>query len=206
MPILNLHRDSRLDPPVLRARLVPAGDGSLRLLAPTVGLYGGAPTHGSLVEPDRPIGFLEILGVTHHLLAPVGARGFVTPAPPGPARRPVAHDDVLLTLTPQGAEEVRTSTASSADVSTSRLGTVFRAPTSGRLYLRPGPKKAPFVAVGTTISHGQTIALIEVMKTFSRVHYGGDVPPRARIRAILATDESDVAAGDPLVELEPVEG
>lgn len=206
MPILNLDRDSRLDPPVLRARLVPADDGSLRLLAPTVGLYAGAPPPGSLVEPDRPIGFLEILGVTHHLLAPVGARGFVTAAPVGPARRPVAYDDVLLTLTPQGAEEVRTSTAPSADASTDRQGTVFRAPTSGRLYLRPGPKKAPFVTTGSILAHGQTIALIEVMKTFSRVHYGGDVPPRARVRAILAPDESDVAAGAPLIEVEPVEG
>lgn len=206
MPILNLHRDSRLDPPVLRARLVPAGDGSLHLLAPAVGLYGGAPPPGALVEPDRAIGFVEILGVTHHLLAPAGARGFVTSAPPGPARKAVAYDDILLTLTSQGADETRPSTAPGGDAPADRHGTVFRAPTSGRLYLRPGPKKAPFVTAGSIIGHGHTLALIEVMKTFSRVHYAGDVPPRARIRAILASDESDVAAGDPLVEVEPVEG
>lgn len=205
MPISNAQHDSRVSPPVLRARLAQGEDGTLRLLAPAVGLYRAAPAPGTFVGPDQALGVLEILGVTHHLLAPAGARGLVVGGARGPARRPVAFDDLLLTLDPQAAHADRT-TAATPDAPGIHDGAgVFRAPTSGRLYLRPGPGKPNFVTAGAVITHGQTLALIEVMKTFSRVHYGGEgMPARARIRAILAADESDVAIGDPLLELEAV--
>jgi hypothetical protein len=41
------------------------------------------------------------------------------------------------------------------------------------------------------------------MKTFSRLHYGGEgLPARARVRVIVVKDEEDVAAGDTLFELD----
>jgi acetyl-CoA carboxylase biotin carboxyl carrier protein len=44
-----------------------------------------------------------------------------------------------------------------------------------------------------------------VMKTFHRVTYGGpEVPPRARVTALLVADGADVNAGDPLLALEPI--
>ena len=47
------------------------------------------------------------------------------------------------------------------------------------------------------------MALIEVMKTFNRVTYGGDdVPERARVKRIVPADGDDVEAGDVLIELE----
>lgn len=207
MTLKNVLQDSRVSPPTLRARLTRGDDGALRLLAPAVGMYRGAPEPGALVVPDRPIGALEVLGVVHHVLAPAGATGLVT-SPPGPAaRRPVAFDDLLLTLDPEAARTGRADgpLASAAQTGAAAGAAVFRAPTSGRFYSRSGPGKPAFVSVGAVIERGQTIGLIEVMKTFSRVHYGGDgLPARARVRAILLADESDVAAGDPLFELEAV--
>ena len=67
----------------------------------------------------------------------------------------------------------------------------------------PGPGKPPLIEVGTQVQQGQAVGLIEVMKTFSRLHYGGEgLPSPARVKAILVKDEEDVAAGDALFELE----
>ena len=82
-------------------------------------------------------------------------------------------------------------------------GLVFRAPTSGRFYSRPAPGKPAFVEPGAELGPGTAVCLLEVMKTFHRVTYGGpDVPARARVRAVLVADGDDVNAGDPLLALE----
>lgn len=206
MPVVTSLLDSRLHPPTLRARLVRLPDGKLRLEAPTVGLYRGEPRPGTLVGPDQPIGQLEILGVLHHLLAPAEAAGLVLPPDSRnqPSRRPVEHGSLLVLLDPeavtagavQGAGPGRNAAATAAAM-------VFRAPTAGRWYTRPGPGKPPLIEAGTLLVHGQAVGLIEVMKTFSRLHYGGeDLPARARVRVIVVRDEEDVAAGDTLFELE----
>lgn len=200
--------DSRLTPPTLKARLVRLPDGKLRLESPTVGLYREAPRTGSLVTPETPIGQLEILGVLHHLLAPAEAAGVVLPPEPGNrlapplARRPVGHGDLLVALDPEAATSITGATGPAANAtSTGKL--VFRAPTAGRWYTRPGPGKPALIEVGTTVTTGQAVGLIEVMKTFSRLHYTGEgLPPQARIKAILVKDEEDVAAGDALFEVE----
>lgn len=209
MPVRHSQQDSRIKPPTLRARLVRTDDGKLRLEAPTVGMYRGEPPPGSLVAGDAPIGQLEILGVLHHLLAPTDAAGLVVADETGKAgprltRRPVGHGDLLVLLDPEAVTAGAGAAASASAAATGRSGAlVFRAPTSGRWYTRPGPGKPPLIEVGTAVQQGQAVGLIEVMKTFSRLHYGGDgLPAQARIKAILVKDEEDVAAGDALFELE----
>ena len=201
--------DSRLHPPTLKARLVRLPDGKLRLESPTVGLYREAPRTGSLVTADTPIGQLEILGVLHHLLAPAEAAGVVLPPESSTrlARRPVGHGDLLVALDPEAATAIAGVASSTlAPAQTGKL--VFRAPTAGRWYTRPGPGKPALIEVGTEVRVGQAVGLIEVMKTFSRLHYNGgesgseNLPPVARIKAILIKDEEDVAAGDALFEVE----
>jgi acetyl-CoA carboxylase biotin carboxyl carrier protein len=81
-------------------------------------------------------------------------------------------------------------------------GLVFRAPTSGRFYGRAAPDKPPFVSAGEELAPGATICLLEVMKTFHRVTYGGaGLPERARVERVLVADGDDVSAGDPLLAL-----
>jgi acetyl-CoA carboxylase biotin carboxyl carrier protein len=208
MPVVTASLDSRLHPPTLRARLVRLADGKLRLEAPTVGLYRDPPRTGSLVAPDQPIGQLEILGVLHHLLAPAEAAGLVLPPETrdNPRRRPVEYGSLLVLLDPEAvtagaAHGAGPGSHTAAGGSAGAL--VFRAPTAGRWYTRPGPGKPPLIVAGTVVEHGQAVGLIEVMKTFSRLHYGGEgLPPRARVRTIVVKDEEDVAAGDTLFELE----
>lgn len=59
------------------------------------------------------------------------------------------------------------------------------------------------MSVGDEIKTGTTIAIVEVMKTFNRVQFGGlGMPERARVLRIVPTDGDDLGAGDALLELE----
>jgi biotin carboxyl carrier protein len=82
-------------------------------------------------------------------------------------------------------------------------GLVFRAPLAGRVYFRPAPGKPNFVEAGGMVERGMSICLLEVMKSFNRVAYGGaGLPERARIVRFLIADGADVDAGTPLLQLE----
>jgi acetyl-CoA carboxylase carboxyltransferase component/biotin carboxyl carrier protein len=82
---------------------------------------------------------------------------------------------------------------------------VFRVPLTGRVYFRPSPDKPPFVAVGDVIARGTTVCLVEAMKSFNRVHYGGELlPERARVVRFPIEDGSDVDQNMPIMELEAV--
>jgi acetyl-CoA carboxylase biotin carboxyl carrier protein len=172
--------------------------------APAPGWFHVLVAADHLVAPGDVIGELEILGRTVRVVAPA-VRGLVK-LPPGPslARRAVGYGDVLLTVATDvsiaGVDAAAADAAAHAD-----LAHVFRAPTSGRFYGRPAPDKPVFVEAGTELAPGATVCLLEVMKTFHRVTYGGhDVPPRARVRDVLVADGADVNQGDPLLALEPL--
>ena len=105
-----------------------------------------------------------------------------------------------------GAQPSATSSSANrpAAIPTTAGAIAIRAPSSGRYWARPSPDKPPFVAAGDTITTGQTLCLLEVMKTFHRVTFTGpDLPARARILTIRPTDGDDLAADDILIELEP---
>jgi acetyl-CoA carboxylase biotin carboxyl carrier protein len=94
------------------------------------------------------------------------------------------------------------TTRSGSSPGEANTGLTFAAPTSGRFYLRPAPGKPAFVSVDDVISAGTTVCLLEVMKTFHRVTYGGDgLPERARVVAVVPVEEADVNAGDVLLQL-----
>jgi acetyl-CoA carboxylase biotin carboxyl carrier protein len=176
------------------------------LRAPAPGWFHLLVAADHLVAQGDVIGELEILGRTVRITAPA-IRGLVK-LPPGPslARRAVAYGDVLMRVaTDVSIGAVDPLHASGAAVTSGAHGLVFRAPTSGRFYGRPTPDKPPFVQAGAELASGTTVCLLEVMKTFHRVTYGGnDVPPRARVRDILVAEGADVNQGDALLALEPI--
>jgi acetyl-CoA carboxylase biotin carboxyl carrier protein len=190
----------------LIARLV-LEEGRLELRCPGVGLWREAPARGSLVFPGSLVGRLEVLGILHPLRAPEGTHGLVIGhgGEEGRARRPLGFDDLLLELDPEvAAADAAFETEVERQSQTS--GLVFRAPSSGRFYARPAPDKSPFVSLGEVVSAGQIVAILEVMKTFNRIPYGGErLPPKARVVRILPRDGDDLGSGDAIFELEPVE-
>jgi acetyl-CoA carboxylase biotin carboxyl carrier protein len=119
------------------------------------------------------------------------------------------HDlDVLLASAgaQAAAAAPRADAAHSAAASrpADTAGLAIRAPSSGRYWARPAPDKPPFVSVGDVVAAGQTVCLLEVMKTFHRVTYGGpDFPERARVTAVHPQDGDDLTADQVILELAP---
>ncbi|MEZ4288209.1 MAG: carboxyl transferase domain-containing protein [Polyangiales bacterium] len=73
---------------------------------------------------------------------------------------------------------------------------VFRAPMSGRFYLQRAPGEPPFVQVGDNVAQGQTLFLLEVMKTFNRIALNdSNLPTSPTIKAILPKDGDDLEEG-----------
>jgi len=185
----------------LEARLVRHAS-ALVLESPTVGLWLARPAPGVLIRPGDRLGAIEQLGTQIPLLAPRGALGFIGPDADGRRVIPVEFGQTLCSLQPP--TEVLGQESPMERPRTSTTSLVFRAPLSGRYYDRPSPESAPFLTVDQMVERGQSVALLEVMKTFNRVTYGGDdLPAKARIVAILASNGDDVASGDPLFELAP---
>lgn len=187
----------------LEAKLVRRDDGTLALVAPKPAYWREAPRKGSLITPGAPLGRLEVLSSLVELVAPAGAAGIVVDLhEPKVARRAVDAATVLMVLDPNAAGEAASlATGPAANVAAD--GLVFRAPMSGRIYRRPAPTEPPFVDVGQEIATGQTVCLLEVMKTFNRITYGGEgLPARAKVKAVTAEDGADLDAGDVILVLE----
>jgi acetyl-CoA carboxylase biotin carboxyl carrier protein len=200
-----MRRSGRLHAPEL-AVLVGPTRGTIALRAPGPGMFVPWVAQGDLVSPGSDLGELVVLGRASILVVPRSetAAGIALRLPP--AMHPVGYGDVLVELDPslQRAAGASTAAASAAAAATdAALGLVFHAPTSGRFYGRSAPDKPPFVTEGTQLTAGTTVCLLEVMKTFHRVTYGGPgLPDTARVRRVLVADGADVNAGDPLLALE----
>lgn len=73
-----------------------------------------------------------------------------------------------------------------------------KAPMVGVVYMSSEPGAAAFITVGATVTEGQTLLLIEAMKTFNPVK----APRSGKIAAILVDDSQPVEYGEPLVVIE----
>ena len=186
---------------VLRAR---SGDTETsELLAPSVGVFIPAVAAGDLLSAGQVVGTIDVLGVRRELIVPEGVAGCVAQcAGGGRSRVPVQYGDALLAFTTASMGDVAAATSAvSAD---SQGALAFVAPMSGRFYSRPSPGEPPFVAAGDTVQQGQTVGLLEVMKTFNRLVYQGDaLPERAKVAEIVPSEGDDVVRGDAIFALEP---
>ena len=68
----------------------------------------------------------------------------------------------------------------------------------GTVYMAPEPTAAPFVAIGQTVREGDTILIIEAMKTMNHI----PAPRAGTVRRILVEDGGAVEYGAPLVIIE----
>jgi acetyl-CoA carboxylase biotin carboxyl carrier protein len=72
------------------------------------------------------------------------------------------------------------------------------APLPGTFYRRPSPDQPPFKTEGDMLAAGETVGLIEVMKTFTEVK----AEEAGKLARFLVENEDAVMAGQPLYELE----
>lgn len=74
------------------------------------------------------------------------------------------------------------------------------APMPGVVYLSPSPAAAPFASTGARVASGDTLLLLEAMKSMLPVC----APFDAIVDEILVADEFPVEIGQPLIRLRPV--
>ena len=77
-------------------------------------------------------------------------------------------------------------------------GEVVKSPMVGTIYLAPQPGANPFIKVGDKVTQGQTLLIIEAMKTMNPI----PAPKAGVVRAILAEDGQPVEFGEPLAVIE----
>jgi acetyl-CoA carboxylase biotin carboxyl carrier protein len=75
---------------------------------------------------------------------------------------------------------------------------VVASPMVGTAYLQAEPEAPAFVKVGDPVTEGQTILIIEAMKTMNQI----PAPRAGRVKRILVEDGSPVEFGAPLMILE----
>lgn len=77
-------------------------------------------------------------------------------------------------------------------------GTPLKSPMVGTAYLLPAPDAAPFVTVGSTVKEGQTVLIIEAMKTMNQI-----VAPKAgKVVKINVENAQPVEFGEVLMVIE----
>ena len=75
---------------------------------------------------------------------------------------------------------------------------VVLSPMVGTVYMAPEPNAAVFIKIGDTVKEGQTLLIIEAMKTMNQI-----ASPRAgRVTRILVQNSHPVEYGEPLLIIE----
>ncbi len=137
----------------------------------------------SEIEVMREFGKDDVLNVR------VARQLQAAPAAPVAAPAPVAAVPASPAATPAPA-------APSEDPT--QLAGAVTSPMVGTAYLAPEPGAAPFIKVGDSVSEGQTLLIIEAMKTMNQI----PAPASGKVTRILVDDGTAVEFGDPLVVVE----
>ncbi len=74
----------------------------------------------------------------------------------------------------------------------------INSPMVGTAYMAPSPGAKPFIEVGQTVREGQTLLIIEAMKTMNQI----PSPRAGTVKEILFEDMQPVEFGEPLVVVE----
>jgi len=109
--------------------------------------------------------------------------GAVHYAPPAPTQAPAPSQPAAVTEAAAASDRARNAVPS---------------PMVGTAYLAAAPGAKPFIEVGQSVKEGQTLLIIEAMKTMNQI-------PSTRagtVTAILCEDGQPVEFGEPLVVIE----
>lgn len=143
---------------------------------------------------DADLGELEI---EHE-----GLRVYVSKTPSNAAAPVMAAPQVVaapaaqpVIAAPQG---MSTETAPQSERAPAANANALTSPMVGTIYLSPEPGAKAFVQVGDKVKKGDTLALVEAMKTFNPV----EAPKAGTVTSIIATDGQPVEFGEPLMVIE----
>ena len=96
------------------------------------------------------------------------------------------------------SSESKNTTSEPADDAGQTSGYALKSPMVGVAYLAPEPGAKPFTSVGAQIKVGDTVALIEAMKTFNPIKSDKD----GVVKEILVSDGQAVEFDQPIIVIE----
>ncbi|MGO6679624.1 acetyl-CoA carboxylase biotin carboxyl carrier protein [Rhizobium leguminosarum] len=114
-------------------------------------------------------------GTPQYVQAPIAAPGYAAPAAAAAA-----------------------AVAAPAAAPSRNPANVVNAPMVGTVYMAPAPGARAFIEVGATVKEGQTLIIIEAMKTMNQI----PSPKSGKVTEILVDDGHPVEYGQALVVIE----
>jgi acetyl-CoA carboxylase biotin carboxyl carrier protein len=99
---------------------------------------------------------------------------------------------------PTAAAAPAAAPAPEASADPASLPGAVTSPMVGTVYMSPEPGVAAFVKVGDTVSEGDTLLIIEAMKTMNHI----PAPKSGTVKRIVVSDGSPVEFGAPLMIVE----
>ncbi|MBD0416593.1 acetyl-CoA carboxylase biotin carboxyl carrier protein [Oryzicola mucosus] len=134
----------------------------------------------NLTEIEVELGDLKVRVARHAPAIHAVAAPQYQPAAPAPVAAPAA------------------AAAHTAPVTADPSKNAVLSPMVGTLYLAPSPDARPFIEVGSKVREGQTLVIVEAMKTMNQI----PSPRAGTVTAILVEDAQPVEYGMPLVVVE----
>ncbi len=161
------------------------------LTAPTLGIWTPAIGAGAPLRPGMVLGSIRRFDDLIPVTAPDDAHGVAATVQ---ARGPVEHGSALVAIgaAVEGAAIAADPHAGDRPEAGIR---VVRAETDGTVWCRSAPTEPAFVVDGQAVAAGVTLALVEVMKTFTPVR----APVAGTVARLLVRDGQAVEAGAALV-------
>ena len=160
----------------------------LGLTSPTVGRFLPALSPGARVRGGTLLGHLVRLGRERPVYAPEGSWGQVSEPP---LRRWVEHGELLVALG-ELADEGPVRQEGQGEAAEGRVA--VRSPMAATVYHRPAPGEPDFVELGASVARLGTVALIEVMKTFTPVK-----APQAGVLERWAVEDGGAVEADAVI-------
>ncbi|MBL6079313.1 acetyl-CoA carboxylase biotin carboxyl carrier protein [Belnapia sp. T18] len=161
-------------------------------------------SNGIQFDPEAIRALAQILrdtDLTEIELVEKDSRIRVARKPPAPqqAAAPMAWPAGLLPqAAPPAAAPVLSPVTVEAEVPDAKHPGLVASPMVGVAYLSPEPGQPNFVTVGAKVAQGQTLLLIEAMKTFNQIR----APRAGTVTRILVETGTPVEYGEPLLIVE----
>jgi acetyl-CoA carboxylase biotin carboxyl carrier protein len=111
------------------------------------------------------------------------------------AREITAAPTTVYASAPAAAAPTAAPAAATAAPEAPQRGEQIKSPMVGTIYLRPQPDAEPFVKVGDRVSEGQTLLIVEAMKTMNPIL----APRGGTVNEICIHDAQPVEFGQSLV-------
>jgi acetyl-CoA carboxylase biotin carboxyl carrier protein len=147
-----------------------------------------------LLHEFPEIGSIEVKGwfETGVVITRTGGQVQVLPAPPSIPQLPVAQAAPAASGT-SGALTPAAAPAPSASLKD------IKSPMVGTFYKSPEPGAEPYVKVGTRVTQGQTVCIIEAMKIMNEI----EAEVTGVVREVLVEDSQPVEFGTVLYRVDP---